>query len=75
MYISKISYRRTFNLGNYESETIELTADLSAEDNFHESMEKLKVMVHNQSMNALMETRAHDGASWEETDLLTNPRL
>lgn len=52
MFISKISYRRTFNLGNYENETIEMTAELDAADNASENFEKLKVRVHNASMNA-----------------------
>lgn len=41
MNYTKISYRRTFNLGNYENETIELSADLTEEDNMEMCFEKL----------------------------------
>ena len=46
MFITKISYRRTFNLGNYESETIELSADIEIDESVDDAMEKLKVKVH-----------------------------
>ena len=31
-HISEVKYKRTFNLGNYESETIELTLTIGEED-------------------------------------------
>lgn len=46
MFITKISYRRTFNLGNYESETIELSADIEIDESVDDAMEKLKVKAH-----------------------------
>lgn len=49
MIVTRITYRRTFNLGNYESETIEMTADIDTDESVADTMEKLKVMVHNQS--------------------------
>lgn len=52
MLITTISYRRTFNLGNYENETIELTAHLDLNESSEEAMEKLKVKVHAFSANS-----------------------
>lgn len=51
-----------------------MTAELNPEDNFSESMEKLKVMVHNQGMDAQMNTNSHDSRSWDvDEDLTTLP--
>jgi len=55
MVITKISYRRTFNLGSYENETIEMTADVDSHESVTEVMDKLRVYVHNQSMVERME--------------------
>lgn len=52
MFITNISYRRTFNLGNYESETIELSADIDIDESVDDAMEKLKVKVHAFSANS-----------------------
>ena len=42
MKIKTITYQRVKNLGNYESERIELSAELSENDNFEESFNSLK---------------------------------
>jgi hypothetical protein len=42
MKFKTITYQRVKNLGNYESERIELTVELSEDDNFKESFDLIK---------------------------------
>lgn len=45
MQYKTISYKRIKNLGNYQSETVEMSAELDDDDNVDFSFEKLKVTV------------------------------
>lgn len=40
--ITSVSYGRTINMGNYESVRIDLTAAVTAKDDWHEVLEDLK---------------------------------
>lgn len=42
MKITKITYRRTRNTGNYESQTVEATVELEIDDNAEDAFEGLK---------------------------------
>lgn len=48
MRIETISYKRTKNLGNFQSETMELTASLEEEDLPEDVAENLKLFIYNQ---------------------------
>lgn len=41
----ELTYKKTFNIGNYESETITLSIDLDHNENIDESFKKLKAKV------------------------------
>jgi len=45
MKITQIIYRRKFNLGGYETQDIELTAEVSENENIDEAFLKLKKKV------------------------------
>ena len=47
--ISEVSYKRTFNLGNYESEAIELTLNIADDD-------EKRVAEHIESLRKATET-------------------
>ncbi len=51
MRASKVCFRRTFNLGNYESETIELEVELSEGDDAKKALEGAKKFVLNSRQN------------------------
>ena len=42
MKIKEISFRRVFNLGNYETVALELRADVNDNENIIESLDELK---------------------------------
>lgn len=42
MNVKEIAYRRIYNVGNYQSITIELRADISAEEDVTQSLNNLK---------------------------------
>lgn len=46
MYVTTISYKRTVNLGQYNSETLEMTAMVGATEGVLGSVDKLKEYVH-----------------------------
>lgn len=46
MIIKTISYGFTKNLGNYQSERLDITVELDHDDDFDESVEALKQLVH-----------------------------
>ena len=46
MEIKTITYQRVKNLGNYESERMEMTAELNASDEIDISIQNLKDYVH-----------------------------
>lgn len=48
MQVKTISYRRVKNLGNYQSETLEMTVELDETDDVWESTNKLKHIVREQ---------------------------
>lgn len=63
MIVKTITYGRKFNLGNYQTENIEMTAELGPEDNRVSAFLSLKAMVlasagHTQEAEALI-ARAH----------------
>ena len=43
MEVKTISYKRVHNLGNYSSEHIELTAELTKDDNVQAAIKELKL--------------------------------
>jgi hypothetical protein len=46
MIIKSISYGFTKNLGNYQSERLDITAELDHNDDTGEAIETLKIIVH-----------------------------
>lgn len=46
MKVERITYKRVKNLGNYESETCEMTAILDEDEEVEEAVTKLKNLVH-----------------------------
>lgn len=47
MKYKTITYQRVKNLGNYESERLEMTVELGDEDNVSESAQQLRQLVNN----------------------------
>lgn len=71
MKIKDLSYQRTFNLGNYESERIGLTAELDDPVNLKEAFRKLKREVfelHNTPVDERIE-KARDQIGEERGDV------
>ena len=61
MKIKTITYKRTKNLGNYESEYFEATAEIDDEnEDVNEAIEKLKVTVHKALGLKLIEQDSQD---------------
>lgn len=46
MYVTAISYKRTVNLGQYNSETLEMTAVVGATEDVLQNVDKLRGYVH-----------------------------
>ena len=46
MKVERITYKRIKNLGNYESETVEMTAIVDEDEEVEEAMNKLKDLVN-----------------------------
>ena len=46
MKFKTITYKRIKNLGNYESEHLEATAEVAEDEDIDEAIEKLKLTVH-----------------------------
>ncbi len=45
MKVTKVTYARTINLGNYENERIEYTADVDIDETPEEALEQLKALM------------------------------
>lgn len=62
MHIEKITYSRTFNIGNYESEKIEVTAYLDSDDSPIDVLGYLKEWVMTRFLERLSPVESTDRA-------------
>lgn len=66
MKIERVSYAKLFNLGNYENERVELTAELDYDDGHLETLRALKDEVEGIGASHAAERGANRDASYKE---------
>lgn len=54
MKYKEITYKRIVNLGNYENETIELTAEIDIDSDDRQEIQKCITKVRNEAYHALL---------------------